>query len=228
MPYSSRIVTFSHTSQTYSTPCKACTGWQNWTWWFVTIKLVLQQGRQKATFTTKHSLYKLRALLFRLMTMHRQFMIMLNGILNPMKWISIIVYLDNNMIHSCSQAKHAIHIPDVHTLLMSHGLRTKCVICAWACQKVNFCSFDIDKDSIHAKEYMTHVVLDWHQPQTGKNARYLLGLTRYYWNFIEYNTHIPMLLYTIPTSPNMAGDIGNGRGDQREVRPILFTLHRDC
>jgi hypothetical protein len=90
--------------------------------------------------------------------MHSQFMIMLNSILNLMKYISIIVYLDNIMIYSCSQAKHVIYVPDVLTILTSNGLRTKCAICAWACQKVNFCGFDIDKDSIHAKEYMTHVL----------------------------------------------------------------------
>src|ERR1700732_802041 len=46
----------------------------------------------------------------------------------------------------------------VLTLLVEHGLKAKCAKYIWAYQKVGFCGFDIDKDSIHAQEHKTCMV----------------------------------------------------------------------
>jgi len=50
-------------------------------------------------------------------------------------------------------------------VLTEHGLKDKCAKCARACQKVDFCGFDIDNDGIHAQEHKTHAVMDWPQPE---------------------------------------------------------------
>ena len=58
---------------------------------------------------------------------------MMNRILEPMQRKFIVVYLDDNMTHSCTLAEHVVHVREVLTLLTEHGLKAKCAKCARAC-----------------------------------------------------------------------------------------------
>jgi len=91
---------------------------------------------------------------------------------------------------------------------MEHGFKAKHARCAWACQNVNLCSFDIDKDGIHAQEHKSCMVMDWSQPDNSKDIRGFLGLTSYYRKLIEHHTHIAMLLYAIGTPTKGKEDFG--------------------
>jgi hypothetical protein len=127
-------------------------------------------------------------------TAPNQFIRMMNSILQPMKYKFIVVYLDNIMIHSCTLAEHIVHVREVLTLLTEHGLKAKRAKCTCACQKVDFCGFDIDKDGIHAQEHKTCAVMDWPQPENSKDIRGFLGLTSYYRKFIAHYAYIAMPL----------------------------------
>jgi len=61
-------------------------------------------------------------------------------------------------------------------LLTKHCLNAKCAKCAWACQKVNFCAFDIDNDAIHTQEHKTIAEMHRPQPENSKDVRSFLGL----------------------------------------------------
>jgi len=114
--------------------------------WFTKLDLaagyhqihIATADRQKTTFSTKFGLYEWRVLPFGLANAPSQFMRMMNGILEPMKWKFIVVYLDDIMIHSRTLAEHVVHVREVLTLLTEHGLKAKRAKCAWACQKVDF------------------------------------------------------------------------------------------
>jgi DNA-binding HxlR family transcriptional regulator len=69
-----------------------------------------------------------------------------------MKRKFIVVNLDVIMIHRHTQAEHVVHVRQVLTLLAEHSLKAICAKCAWACRKVDFCGFHIDKDSIHTQQ----------------------------------------------------------------------------
>jgi hypothetical protein len=133
---------------------------------------------------------------------------MMNSILEPMKRKFIVVYLDDIMIYSRTLAEHIVHVREVLTLLTEHGLKAKHAKCAWACKKVEFCGFRIDKDGIHSQENKTCAVMDWPQSENSKDVRGFLGLTSYYRKIIEHYAHIAMLLYAIGTPPEVKGDVG--------------------
>jgi hypothetical protein len=135
-------------------------------------------------------------------------MVMMNGILEPMKRKFIIRYLDDIMIHSCTLGEQVIHVREVFTLLTEHRLKAKRAKYVWACQKVDLCGLVIDKVGIHAQQHKTRAVMDWPQPENSKDIRGFLGLTSYYRKFIEHCAHIAMPLYAIGTLPNGHGDIG--------------------
>jgi len=204
--------------------------------WFTKLYLVAgyhqiriaTADRQKTAFTTKFGLYEWRVLPFGLANAPSQFMRMMNGILEPMKHKFIVVYLDNYMIHSRTLAEHIVHVREVLALLPEHGLKAKRAKCAWACQKVDFCGFGIDKEGIHTQEHKTRAVMDLPQPENSKDVRGFLGLTSYYRKFIERYAHIAMPFYAIGTFPNGKGDVGWRRGEPRRVRHTPFVWDREC
>jgi hypothetical protein len=105
------------------------------------------------------------------------------------------------MIDSRTLAEHVVHVSQVLTLLTEHGLKAKHAKCAWDCQKVDFCGFNVDKDGIHPEEHKTRAVMEWPQPENSKDVKGFLGLTSYYRKFIEHYAHIAMPLYAIDTPP---------------------------
>jgi len=145
-----------------------------------------------------------------------------------MKRKFILVYLDNITIHSHTLAEHVVHVREVLTLLTEHGLTAKCGKCDWACQIVDFCGFEIDKDGIHAQEHKTRAVMDWPQPENSKDVSGFLGFTSKYRKFIEHYTHIAMPLYVIGTPPNGKGDVGRQCGEPKRVRHTPFGWDREC
>jgi hypothetical protein len=126
---------------------------------------------------------------------------MMNSILEPVKFKSINQYLDDIVIHSRTLADHVAHVREVLTLLTEYGLKDKVATCAWACQKVDICGFNIDKDGIHAQEYKINAVLYWPEPENSQDVRDILGLTSYYRQCIQHYAHITMTWYVISTGP---------------------------
>jgi len=113
-------------------------------------------------------------------------------------------------------------------LLPEYGQKAKLAKCAWACQKVDVCGFDIDKDGIHAQEHKTRAVMDWSQSGDSKDVRGFLGLTGYYRKFFEHNAEVAMPLYTIGTPPKGIGDFRQRRREPRIVRHAPVAWDREC
>ena len=183
---------------------------------------------QNTAFTTTFGLYEWWVLPFGLGNAPSQFLRMINGILEAMKRTFIFIYLVDIMIHSLTLAEHVVHVREVLTLLTDHGLKAKRAKCAWACQKVYFSGFVIDKDGIDAQEHSTHAVIDWPQPENSNKVRGVLGLTSYYQKVIEHYTHIAMPLYAIGTPPKGKSDMGRRRGEPRRVWHTPFTWDKQC
>jgi hypothetical protein len=86
--------------------------------WFTKLDLVAvyhhirmaTADRANKAFTTKLGLYEWRVLPVGLANAPSQFMYMLNSILEPMKNKFIVLYIDDNMIHSRTLAEHVVHI----------------------------------------------------------------------------------------------------------------------
>jgi len=114
---------------------------------------IAMANRLKTAFTTTFGLYEWQVLPFGLANAPSQFMCMINGILEPMKWKLIVMYLDDSMITSCTLADHVVHVREVLTLLTKRGLKAKRANSAWVCQNVDFGGFEIEKDGIHAQEH---------------------------------------------------------------------------
>jgi len=183
---------------------------------------------QITAFTTKFGLYEWRVLLFGLANAPSQFMHIMNGILEPVKCKFIAIYLDHIVIHSRTRADHVVHVREVLTYLTEHGVKSKFAKYTWACQKVEFCGFDIIKYTIHAQEHKTRAVMDWPLPENSQHVSGFLGLTSYYRKFIEHYPHIAMPLNVIGTPPIENGDVGQQCGEPKRVRHTPFAWDGEC
>jgi len=184
--------------------------------------------RQKTAFTTTFGLYQWQVLPLGLANAPSQFVLMMNGIMEPMKSKFIVVHLEIIVIHRSILAEHVIHVREVLTLLTEHGLKARHAKCAWACQKVDFCGFDIDMDGIHTQEHKTRVVMDWPQPENSKDVGGFLCLTSFHRKFSEQYAHIAIPLYTIGTPPKGKGDVGQRHGELRRIWHTPFSWGREC
>jgi hypothetical protein len=107
--------------------------------------------RQRKAFTTSFGLYEWRVLPLGLAITPIQFMRMMNGILEPMKCKFIVVYLDDIIMHSRTVTEHVLHVRELLNFLPEYSVKAKHAKYTWAHQKVDFCWFDINNDSIHAQ-----------------------------------------------------------------------------
>jgi len=190
--------------------------------------LIATADRQRTAFATTFGLYEWRVLPFGMANAPSQFLRMMKSILEPMKCKFMVMYLDNKMNHSRTLVDHVIHVRDQHTFPKEHGLKVKRAKCAWACQKFNFCGFDIDKDNIHAQEHKTRAVMDRPAPENSHDVRGFLGLSSYYRKFIRHYAHIAMLLYAFGTPSRGKGSVGQRRGEPRKVKRTPFTRDSQC
>jgi len=156
--------------------------------------------REKTAFTSTFGLCEWWVLLIGLANAPSQSMQMINSILEPMDSKFIVIYIVKDIIHSHTPVDCIVHISEVLTSPTEHGLKAKHTKCTWACQKVDFCKCDIEKDGIHAQKHKTCVVLDWSQPENIQDVWVFLGLTSYYRVFIEHYAHNAMTLDAIGTS----------------------------
>jgi hypothetical protein len=114
-------------------------------------------------FTTIFSLNTWHVLLFGLDNASSQFLQIVNSIMEPINCKFIIGYLDEIIIISHILVENILHVKEMITLLMEHGSDAKCAQFTRAYQTVGFCSFEIERDSIHTKERKIHMVMDWPQ-----------------------------------------------------------------
>jgi len=127
-----------------------------------------------------------------------------------------------------SLEENVAHVWNVLTKLMEHSLMAKSAKCALTCQKVNFFLFGSDKDGIHTKEYKTHAVRDWLQPDHSMDVRGILGFTSQHREFIKHYAQIAILLDTIGTLLNGTGGVGQGCGERRKVIHPPCTWDWEC
>jgi len=125
-----------------------------------------------------------RVLPFRL-AMHMLIQCQMNRIFNPLNRELLIILLDVIIIHRRYLEEQILHLWDVLTLLTGHRLKDKHVKCYWDWQRMNYCSFDSEKDGMYTQESKTCVVMDWPQPENCKTSGGFQGFSTYDREFIN-------------------------------------------
>ena len=113
------------------------------------------------------------------------FMDLMNWIFHPYMDKFIIVFIDDILIYSRSEAEHEKHLHLALQTLRDHQLFAKFSKCEFWLPEVKFLEYVISKNGIAMDSSKVEAVLDWQPPTTVSEIRSFLGLTGYYRKFIQ-------------------------------------------
>jgi hypothetical protein len=139
----------------------------------------------KMAFTCKYGLYEYTVMSFGLTNAPAFFMHLMNKVFMDYLDTFVVIFIDDILIYSESEAEHEKHLRLVLQRLREHKLYAKLSKCEFWIDEVPFLGHVISKGGIAVDPGKVKDVLDWVVPQTVKELRSFLGLAGYYQRFIE-------------------------------------------
>ena len=80
--------------------------------------------------------------------------------------ICLIIYLDDLLVYSKTQAEHDSHVLLVLKRLREHGLYAKLEKCSFDCKHVEFLGYVISSKKISMDLAKVQTVLEWQTPRS--------------------------------------------------------------
>ncbi|KAI2665792.1 Transposon Tf2-9 polyprotein [Labeo rohita] len=102
----------------------------------------------------------------------------------------IIVYIDDILIYSQSEAEHHHHVAEVMQRLREHQLYLKAEKCSFHQSSVQFLGYVIDRHGVRMDEGKVDAVVSWPKPNSIKELQRFLGFANFYRRFIQGFSHI--------------------------------------
>jgi hypothetical protein len=138
----------------------------------------------KTAFTCKYGLYEYTVMSFGL-TNAPAFFMHLNKVFMDYLDTFVVIFIDDILVYSKSEAEHEKHLKLVLQMLRKHKLYAKLSKCEFWIDEVPFLGHVISKGGIAVDPSKVKDVLDWEVPHTMKEVCSFLGLAGYYRRFIE-------------------------------------------
>ena len=154
------------------------------------------EDREKTAFTTKYGLFEWTVVPFGLANAPSAFMRTMTKLLAKHRKYCV-VYLDDILIHSRSEAEHRTHVRAVMATLTADSWRIAPAKCIWGVDAVEFVGFQVDARGLHVGEKKTKAITDWSTPTCAKHVRQFLGVTGFYRRFMRGYAGIAAPLYNL-------------------------------
>ncbi|WVZ58085.1 hypothetical protein U9M48_008393, partial [Paspalum notatum var. saurae] len=139
----------------------------------------------KTAFTTKYGLYEYTVMSFGLINAPAYFMQLMNSVFIDYLDKFVVVFIDDILIYSKTEAEHEEHLRLVLQRLREHKLYVKFSKCEFWIDKVRFLGHVVSKGGIAVDPSKVSTVTNWKVPEIPKEIRGFLGLAGYYRRFIE-------------------------------------------
>src|SRR6185295_8733487 len=109
---------------------------------------------------------------------------LMNSVFMPELDKFVVVFIDDILIYSKSEAKHEQHLRIVLQRLRDHKLYAKFSKCEFWLDTVKFLGHTISNEGISVDPSLVQEVMDWKPPTSVHQIRSFLGLAGYYRRFI--------------------------------------------
>jgi hypothetical protein len=153
---------------------------------------------EKTAFIGPDGLYEWLVMPFGLANAPSEFMRLVNKMLEqPSKYC--IVFLDDIMIFSRTDAEHEKHVATVLDTLRRKGFRLKESKCAFGPEEALFFGFEVDGAGVSMTEEKVKAISHWPDPETPKEMRIFVGLTGVYRRFVSDYAKIAAPLLDVMT-----------------------------
>ncbi|KAJ0788379.1 putative nucleotidyltransferase, Ribonuclease H [Helianthus annuus] len=158
---------------------------------------VLEEDVPKTAFRTRYGHYEFVVMPFGLTNAPAVFMDLMNRVCKAYLDRFVIVFIDDILIYSKTQAEHEQHLRLILELLRTEHLYAKFSKCEFWLQEVQFLGHTVNKLGIHVDPAKIEAVKNWVAPKSPSEIRSFLGLAGYYRRFISNFSKIAVPLTSL-------------------------------
>ncbi|KAA0054634.1 pol protein [Cucumis melo var. makuwa] len=139
----------------------------------------------KTTFRSRYGHYEFVVMSFGLTNAPAVFMDLMNRVFKDFLDSFVIVFIDDILIYSKTEAEHEEHLHQVLETLRANKLYAKFSKCEFWLRKVTFLGHVVSSEGVSVDPAKIEAVTNWPRPSTVSEIRSFLGLAGYYRRFVE-------------------------------------------
>ncbi|KAL4022801.1 hypothetical protein IC575_016547 [Cucumis melo] len=139
----------------------------------------------KTAFRSRYGHYEFIVMSFGLTNAPAVFMDLMNRVFREFLDTFVIVFIDNILIYSKTEAEHEEHLRLVLQTLRDNKLYAKFSKCEFWLKQVSFLGHVVSKAGVSVDPAKIEAVTGWTRPSTVSEVRSFLGLAGYYRRFVE-------------------------------------------
>ncbi|KAL0539843.1 hypothetical protein IC582_024064 [Cucumis melo] len=139
----------------------------------------------KTAFRSRYEHYEFIVMSFGLTNAPAVFMDLMNRVFREFLDTFVIVFIDDILIYSKTEAKHEKHLRMVLQTLRDNKLYAKFSKCEFWLKQVSFLGHVVSKAGVSVDPAKIEAVTGWTRPSTVSEVRSFLGLAGYYRRFVE-------------------------------------------
>jgi hypothetical protein len=146
---------------------------------------VREEDIPKTAFRTRYGLYEFTVMTFGFSNAPPTFMRAMNYLFQEWLDVFVLLYLDDILVYSKSEAEHEEHLRLVLQKLREHRYYAKFSKCEFWLDKVNFLGHVISAEGIAVDPDRVRAIQEWNPPKNMMQLRSFLGLASYCRRFVE-------------------------------------------
>ncbi|KAL0544440.1 hypothetical protein IC582_019555 [Cucumis melo] len=139
----------------------------------------------KTAFRSRYGHYEFIVMSFGLTNAPALFMDLMNRVFREFLDTFVIVFIDDILIYSKTEAEHEEHLRMVLQTLRDNKLYAKFSKCEFWLKQVSFLGHVVSKAGVSVDPAKIEAVTGWTRPSTVSEVRSFLGLAGYYRRFVE-------------------------------------------
>jgi hypothetical protein len=156
--------------------------------------LISEEDRPKTAFRTPFGHFQFKVLIEGLTNAPATFQTVMNSILHPYIRKFVVVYIDDILIFSKSEAEHQAHVRLVLEVLKRERFFVWKAKSSFAQSEIKYLGHIVDKPGIRPDPKKVEAVQTWPVPKNVHDVRSILGLVNYFRKFIEHYSEIAVPL----------------------------------
>ena len=156
--------------------------------------LISEEDRPKTAFRTPFGHFQFKVLIEGLTNAPATFQTVMNSIFAPYIRRFVVVYLDDILIFSRTEAEHQAHVRLVLEALKRERFYVSKVKSSFAQTEIKYLGHIVNALGIRPDPKKVSIVQNWPVPQNVHDVRSFLGLTNYFRKFIDHYSSIAVPL----------------------------------